>query len=79
METEVFDPAEFLSTETAQIEYVNAALETGDADYVARSIQTVARARGLAGLMTDRPALDPASVLASMQALGLRLVANKAA
>ena len=79
MDTEIFDPAEFLSTETAQIEYVNAALETGDPAYVARSIQTVARARGMAELMANETTADLASLLSNLHALGLRLVANRAA
>lgn len=78
METELFDPAEFLSSEAALIEYVNAALETGDAAFVARSLGIVARARGMAGLAVE-PSPDLGAVLRVMQALGLRLTADKAA
>lgn len=78
METELFDPAEFLVSEDSQIEYVNAALETGDAAFIARSLAVIARARGVTGLA---PALDSdlAAVLRAMQALGLRLTADRAA
>jgi DNA-binding phage protein len=78
METELFDPADFLESDEAQIEYVNAALETGEADFITRSLAVVARARGVAGLAVDA-APDFATVLHAMQTLGLRLTADKAA
>jgi len=78
METELFDPAEFLSSEVALIEYVNAALETGDAAFVARSLGVVARVRGVAGLAVE-PSADLGTVIQVMHALGLRLTADKAA
>lgn len=76
--TEVFDPAEFLTSEAALIEYVNAALETGDPAFVARSLGVVARARGMPGLAVE-PNPDLGAVLRAMQALSLRLTADKAA
>lgn len=42
-----FDAAEYLDTVEAQAEYITAALETGDADFVRDAINTVARARGM--------------------------------
>ena len=78
MDVELFDSAEFLTSEDAQIEYVNAALETGEAAFIARSLGVVARARGVAGLATDAGP-DLAAVLHVMQALGLRLTADRAA
>ena len=81
METDLFDPAEFLASDDAQIEYVNAALETGEAAFIARSLAVVARARGMAGLAADADGAGAAlgAALAIMQALGLRLTADKAA
>lgn len=76
--TEGFDPAEFLSSEAALIEYVNTALETGDAAFVARSLEVVARAWGVAGLAV-KPSADLGTVIQVMHALGLRLTADKAA
>ena len=78
MDTDLFDPAEFLTSEEAQIEYVNAALETGEAAFIAQSLAVVARARGITGPAADTGP-DLAGVLHVMQALGLRLTANRAA
>ena len=78
MDTDLFDPAEFLETEEAQIEYVNAALETGESAFIARSLAVVARARGIAGPAADA-GHDLEGVLHVMQALGLRLTADRAA
>ena len=78
MDTDLFDPAEFLETEEAQIEYVNAALETGEAAFIARSLAVVARARGITGPAVEAGP-DLAGVLHVMQALGLRLTADRAA
>ena len=51
MDTDSFDPAEFLDSEEARAEYViRAALETGDAAFVARALAAVARAREAAAL-----------------------------
>ena len=78
MDADLFDPAEFLATEEAQIEYVNAALETGEAAFIARSLAVVAHARGIAGPAAEAHP-DLANVLHVMQALGLRLTADRAA
>lgn len=77
METELFDPADFLSSETALVEYVNAALETGDPAFVARSLEVVARVRGVPEL-SIAPTLELGTVLRVMQALGLRLMVTPA-
>lgn len=45
MGADPFDPAEFLATEEVRAEYVGAALDTGDAAFVARSLAVVARSR----------------------------------
>lgn len=81
MDTEPFDPAEFLASEVAQIEYVNAALETGEAAFITRSLAAVARARGVPSIAEDAKNVgaDLAMVLTVMQALGLRLTAGRAA
>lgn len=47
LKTRPFDAAKYLKTPEAQAEYITAALETGDADFVRDSINTVARARGM--------------------------------
>ena len=78
MGTEPFGPAEFLTSEAAQAEYVSAALETGDAAFVARSLDVVARARGIDAVAVGANA-DLATVLQAVRALGLRLTADKAA
>jgi hypothetical protein len=40
-----FDPAEYLSTPEAIEEFMRDALETGDANYIAKAMEVVARAR----------------------------------
>lgn len=45
MDTDPFDPAEFLAREEARVEYVAAALETGDIAFVASSLAILERAR----------------------------------
>jgi probable addiction module antidote protein len=40
-----FDPAEYLSSPEAIAEFMNDALETGDADYIAKVRKLVARAK----------------------------------
>lgn len=45
-----FDAAEHLDTEEAQTEFLNDALESGDAGYIAHALGVVARARGMADL-----------------------------
>ena len=92
METRPFDSAEYLTTPEAQEEYMIAAMETGDAGFIVRSLGVVARAKGMtqiaeqAGLSreslyralgeTGNP--EFATVVKVMAALGLRLSATSA-
>lgn len=87
--TKRFDPANYLTTDEALAEYINAALETGDPAFIADSLGIVARAKGMAkvarqaGLGREslykalRPEGNPgfATVLKVVEALGLRLTA----
>ncbi len=87
--TKRFDPADYLTTDEALAEYINAALETGDPAFIADSLGIVARAKCMAkvarqaGLGRENlyKALcaegNPgfATVLKAMDALGLRLTA----
>lgn len=47
VKTTLFDAAEYLDTPEAQAEYISAALETGDAEFVRDAVSIVARARGM--------------------------------
>lgn len=51
--TVAFDAAEFLDTATAQAAYLQDAFATGDAATIARSIGTIARARGMSAIARD--------------------------
>lgn len=51
--TQPFDPAEHLGTPEAQVEYISAALETGDPAFIADRLGVVARARGMSQLARD--------------------------
>ncbi len=53
VKTVAFDAAEFLDTAEAQAAYLQEAFATGDAAYIARSIGTVARARGMSAIARD--------------------------
>ena len=48
-----FDPAEYLDTPEAIVEFMNDALETGDAGYIAKALGVVARAKGMTQLSRD--------------------------
>lgn len=90
--TREFDAARYLNTPEALAEYVDAALETNDAAYIARSLGVIARAHGMtdvakkAGL--GRESLYKAlgensnptfsTVLSVLDALGLRLSVDQA-
>jgi probable addiction module antidote protein len=92
VQTTRFDAAEYLDTAERQAEYVSAALETGDADFVRDAVGIVARARGMsevaraAGLNRERlyKALGEAgnpefsTMLGVMRALGLDLTVRPA-
>lgn len=90
--TQPFDPAEHLGTPEAQAEYISAALETGDAAFIADSLGVVARARGMSQLARDtglrRESLykalsaegnpEFATIMKVVQALGVKLSAEAA-
>lgn len=93
IKTRVFDAAVYLDSEEAIAEYLTAALETGDASFIADALGVVARAKGMtriaenAGLGREslykslREDANPelATVLRVIHALGLRLTATPAA
>ncbi len=86
--TKRFDPADYLTTDEALAEYIDA-LQTGDPAFIADSLGTVARAKDMAkvarqaglGRESLYKALSPggnpkfATVLKVVEALGLRLTA----
>ncbi len=47
IETVAFDAAEFFTTEAAQNDLINDALQSGDARYISKALGVVARARGM--------------------------------
>jgi probable addiction module antidote protein len=53
VKTYPFDAAEHLDGPEAIAEFITAALETGDAAFVAHAIGTAARARGMAAIAAD--------------------------
>lgn len=93
LETRPFDPAFYLDSEEAVVAYLNEALASGDAAFVADALGVVARARGMSGV-AERAGLSRESLYRSLSAggnpefatvlrvfgaLGLRLEAAKAA
>jgi probable addiction module antidote protein len=90
--TRPFDPAEHLATPEAQVEYISAALETGDPAFIADSLGVVGRARGISQLARDtglrRESLykalsadgnpEFATIMKVVQALGVKLSAEAA-
>ena len=89
VKTKRFDPTDYLTTDEALAEYINAALETGDPAFIADSLGIVARAKGMAKVARQaglgRESLykalcaegnpEFATVLKVVEALGLRLTA----
>lgn len=87
IKTTRFDAAEYLDTIEAQAEYLAAAFETGDEEYIKNAMATVARARGMTEIAkaadVTRQALykglseagDPklSTVLGVMKALGMKV------
>jgi len=85
-----FDAARYLTDDAAVAEYVNAILETGDADLLLMALGDVARARGMAQVAKDTglgreslyKALAPGAkprfdtVLKVARALGVKLTAH---
>jgi probable addiction module antidote protein len=93
IKTRVFDAAAYLDDEEAIAEYLTAALETGDASFIADALGVVARAKGMTRVAEDaglgreslykalREGANPelATALRVICALGLRLTAAPAA
>jgi probable addiction module antidote protein len=52
-ELKPFDAAEHLETDEAIQAYISGALETGDAEFIASAIGTVARAKGMSQLAKE--------------------------
>lgn len=68
-----WDAAEFLKTDEEQGEFLIAAFEEGDPEFIARCIRIVARARG------EDCGSDFDPVMRLFQALGLKIVLERAA
>jgi probable addiction module antidote protein len=87
IETYPYDSAEFLDRDEAMAEYMDEAFKTGDAAFIARSLGTVARARGMSQIareagvsreslyraLSEKGNPEFATVLRVINALGLRL------
>lgn len=85
-----FDVTDYLDSEEMIAEYINAALEQGDADLLVAAIADVAKARGIAKVAADaglgreslyktlspgsKPKLD--TVFKLLHALGIKLTAT---
>jgi probable addiction module antidote protein len=92
MKTTRFDAADYLGTRSAQVEYLAAAYETGDADFIRDAYNLVARARGITRIAAEtglsRESLYKAlgergnpefgTMMRINQALGIRLSAHLA-
>jgi probable addiction module antidote protein len=93
LKTTRFDAADYLDTPAARAEYMTAALETGDVDFIRDAVGVVARARGMTKIAKEtglsRESLykalgesgNPAfaTVMRIVRALGLTLSAHPAA
>jgi probable addiction module antidote protein len=53
MRTTPFDAADYLATREAQVEYITAAYETGDPEFIRDAYNLVARARGMARIAEE--------------------------
>ena len=53
MRTTRFDAADYLTTRDAQIEYITAAYETGDPEFIRDAYNLVARARGMTRIAAE--------------------------
>jgi probable addiction module antidote protein len=53
MRTTPFDAADYLGTRVAQVEYITAAYETGDPEFIRDAYNIVARARGMARIAEE--------------------------
>ncbi len=85
-----FDPAQTLDTPEAIAEYLTAALETGDASFIARSIGTAAKAFGMSEIarksglsrenlyrsLSGETKVELETVVRAISALGVQLAAK---
>ncbi len=92
LKTTRFDAADYLDTAEARAEYMTAALETGDVEFIRDAVGVVARARGMAKIAKEtglsRESLYKAlgergnpkfsTVMRIVRALGLTLAARPA-
>lgn len=92
IETRPFDAAEYLDTPEAQAEFLAAAFETGEEDFIKEALATVARARGMTEIArtadVSRQALykslseagDPklSTLLGVLKALGMQVTIQPA-
>ena len=92
MKTTRVDAAEYLTTRDAQVEYLTAAYETGDPDFIRDAYNLVARARGMTKIAAEtglsRESLYKAlgesgnpefgTMMRINRALGIRLSAHSA-
>ncbi len=53
MKTARFDAVDYLDTRDAQVEYITAAYETGDPEFIRDAYNLVARARGMARIAEE--------------------------
>ena len=53
MRTARFDAADYLGTKNAQVEYITAAYETGDPEFIRDAYNLVARARGMTRIAAE--------------------------
>jgi probable addiction module antidote protein len=53
MKTARFDAADYLTSRDAQVEYIAAAYETGDAEFIRDAYNLVARARGMTRIAAE--------------------------
>jgi probable addiction module antidote protein len=53
MKTTAFDAADYFSTQEAQVEYITAACETGNPEFIRDAYNLVARARGMARIAEE--------------------------
>ena len=93
MKTSPFDAADYLDTAEARAEYMTAALETGNIEFIRDAVGVVARARGMGRIAKEtglnRESLYKAlgesgnpefgTVIRIVRALGLTLAARPAA
>ena len=93
LKTTPFDAADYLDTAEARAEYMTAALETGDVEFIRDAVGVVARARGMTKIAKEtglsRESLykalgetgnpEFATIMRIVGALGLKLSAHPAA